>query len=180
MTTYDELIAWAGARNVTRADPSVVSGWRIPADQKALLVDVGVPLVDQLIESVAFQVEAEPALGTSVGGSLYRLTVNCHGGVVAGVQWSFGVEPGTGRVYYVLPDGEAWFANSSIGLWLRSLHHYGLRVSESEVLHGPDDCEEEALAELRMLADELKKIDPAAFDGYIGFIWAEFLERWLW
>lgn len=30
-----------------------------------------------------------------------------------------------------------------------------------------------------MLADELKKIDPQAFDGYHGFIWAEFLDRWL-
>ncbi len=31
-----------------------------------------------------------------------------------------------------------------------------------------------------MLAGELKKIDPPAFDGYNGFIWAEFLDRWLW
>ncbi|MFE1836769.1 hypothetical protein [Streptomyces sviceus] len=23
-------------------------------------------------------------------------------------------------------------------------------------------------------------IDPPAFDGYDGFIWAEFLDRWLW
>ncbi|MCG8969040.1 SUKH-4 family immunity protein [Streptomyces sp. CL12-4] len=172
MTTYDELTAWAGAGNVTRADPAVVSGWRIAEDQKALLVDVGIPVVDQLIEYVAFQAEAEPTLRTSVGGSPYCLTQKHHGGVVTSLQWSFGVEPGTGRVYYVLLDGEAWFANSSIGLWLRALHHYGLRVSESEVLHDPDDCEEEALAELRVLADELKKIDPAAFDGYVGFIWA--------
>ncbi|MFD5385668.1 SUKH-4 family immunity protein [Streptomyces sp. NPDC056669] len=41
MTTYEELTAWAGAGNVTRADPAVVSGWRIPEEQKALLVDVG-------------------------------------------------------------------------------------------------------------------------------------------
>ncbi|AKN75673.1 hypothetical protein QR97_31435 [Streptomyces sp. PBH53] len=96
------------------------------------------------------------------------------------MEWSFGVEPGTGTVHYVLPQGEAWFANSSIGLWLRTLHHYGLRVSESEILSDPDDREDEALAELSMLAGELKKIDPPAFDGYHGFIWAEFLDRWLW
>jgi hypothetical protein len=95
-------------------------------------------------------------------------------------KWSFGVEPGTGTVYYVLPQDEAWFANSSIDLWLRTLYHYGLRVSESEILGDPDDREDEALAELSMLADELKTIDPPAFEGYHGFIWAGFLDRWLW
>ena len=180
MTTYDELTAWAGAENVTRADPAVVSGWQIPEDQKALLVDVGIPVVDQLIEYASFQTEADPALQTSTGGPLYRLTQNHHGGLVPDLQWSFGVQPGTGTVYYVLPQGEAWFANSSIVLWLQTLHHYGLHVSESEILSDPDDHEDEALAELSLLADELKKIDPPAFDGYIGFIWAEFLERWLW
>ncbi|WP_350284080.1 SUKH-4 family immunity protein [Streptomyces graminofaciens] len=89
-------------------------------------------------------------------------------------------EPGTGPVFYVLPQGEAWFANSSIDLWLRTLHHYGLHVGVSETLSDPDDREDEALAELSMLADELKKIDSRAFDGYNGFIWAEFLDRRLW
>ncbi|ASR00029.1 hypothetical protein CGL27_10135 [Streptomyces sp. 11-1-2] len=180
MTTYEELTAWAGAGNVTRADPAVVSGWRIPEEQKALLVDVGVPIVDQLIEYVPFQVEAAPILQTSADEWLYRLTQNHHDDLVPGLQWSFGVQPGTGTVYYVLPEGEAWFANSSIDLWLRTLHHYGLHVSESEILSDPDDREDEALAELGVLADELKKIDPPAFDGYIGFIWAEFLDRWPW
>ncbi|MEV6205872.1 hypothetical protein [Kitasatospora sp. NPDC051914] len=78
------------------------------------------------------------------------------------------------------PRNEAWFANSSIGLWLQSLHHDGLRVSRSDVLSDPDGREDEALAELSLLADELKKIDPPAFDGCIGFMWAEFLDRWLW
>ncbi|MGW2102810.1 SUKH-4 family immunity protein [Streptomyces olivaceoviridis] len=180
MTTFDELTAWAGTGNVTRADSAVVSGWQIPEDQKALLVDVGIPIVDQLIEHVSFQVEAAPALQTSDGRSLYRLTRNHHGDLVPGMEWSFGVEPRTGTVHYVLPQGEAWFANSSIDLWLRTLHHYGLHVSESEILSDPDDREDEALVELSMLADELKKIDPPAFGGYNGFIWAELLDRWLW
>jgi hypothetical protein len=180
MTTFDELTAWAGTGNVTRADPAVVSGWQIPEEQKALLVDVGIPIVDQLIEYVSFQVEAAPALQTSAGRSLYLRTRNHHGDLVPGLRWSFGVEPGTGTVYYVLPQDEAWFANSSIDLWLRTLHHYGLRVSESEILSAPDDREDEALAELSMLADELKTIDPPAFESYHGFIWAEFLDRWLW
>lgn len=180
MTTFDELTAWAGFGNVTRAEAAAVSGWQVPVEQKALLVDVGIPVVDQLIEYVSIQEEADPALRTSVGTSLYLLTRNHHGDLVPGLQWSFGVEPGTGAVHYVLPQGEAWFANSSIGLWLRTLHHYGRHVRDSEVLGAPDDREDEALAELRMLADELKKIDPPAFGGHHGFIWAEFLDRWLW
>ena len=41
------------------------------------------------------------------------------------MTWSFGAEPETGIVYYVLPDGQAWFGNSSIDHWLRTLHHDG-------------------------------------------------------
>ncbi|MFB6857712.1 hypothetical protein ACFCWV_35290 [Streptomyces sp. NPDC056341] len=71
------------------------------------------------------------------------------------------------------PAGEAWFANFSIDLWLRTLHHYGLHVRGSEILSDPDDREVEALAELILLADEFKRIDSSAFDGYNGFIWAD-------
>ncbi|WP_251069294.1 hypothetical protein [Streptomyces sp. ISL-96] len=53
-------------------------------------------------------------------------------------------------------------------------------MSQSPILNDPDEQEDEALAELRGLAAELKAIDPPAFEGYLGFIWAEFLERWLW
>lgn len=82
---------------------------------------------------------------------------------------------------YVLPDGETWFANSSVALWLQSIHHYGLRVDTCDLLLNADFHDEDAvLAELRELAAELKEIDPAAFEGYRGFIWAEFLDRWLW
>ncbi|WP_262985449.1 hypothetical protein [Streptomyces antnestii] len=42
-------------------------------------------------------------------------------------------------------------------------------MSRSEILNDPDEHE-----------DEPKRIDPPAFDGYIGFIWTEFLDRWLW
>ncbi|MFJ4897345.1 hypothetical protein [Streptomyces sp. NPDC088727] len=47
---------------------------------------------------------------------------------------SFGVEPETGAVYFVTPDGEAWFANSGVGVWRDVLHHYGSRVTASELL----------------------------------------------
>jgi hypothetical protein len=53
-------------------------------------------------------------------------------------------------------------------------------VSESPILNDPAEHEDEAMAQLRELADELKEIDPPAFEGCIGFIWAEFLERRLW
>ncbi|MET9515931.1 SUKH-4 family immunity protein [Streptomyces sp. NPDC002994] len=180
MLTYEDLTAWAGAEHVTRADPASLAGWRIPQRQKALLVNIGVPVVDQLIEYVAFQADPDPALQTASGTVLYRLSRNHHGHLVPGLEWTFGVEPDTGRVYYVLPGGEAWFANSSIGLWLQTLHHYGRHVSQSAILNDPDEQEDEALAELSELAAELKDIDPPAFEGYQGFIWAEFLARWLW
>jgi hypothetical protein len=46
MTTFDELTAWDGKGNVKRTDSGVVSGRRIPEEQKALLVDVGIPILD--------------------------------------------------------------------------------------------------------------------------------------
>ncbi|MCX5191608.1 hypothetical protein [Streptomyces sp. NBC_00268] len=69
-----------------------------------------------------------------------------------------------------------------------TLHHYGRHVTKSELLSEPggpeeeylsEEDEERTLAELARLAEELRKIDPAAFDGYIGFIWPELLDRCL-
>jgi hypothetical protein len=164
--TFDDLAAWAGAEYVIRADPAAVANWQIPEDQKLILVAVGVPVVDQLIEHVDFQAGPRPALGTRSETSLYRLTRNHHGNIRPGLLWAFGAEPGTGKVFYVMPDGDAWFANSTIGLWLQALHHYGLRVSQSPILHDPGQDEDRALAEIRELAQELKWIDPPAFAGY--------------
>ncbi|MFD9223519.1 SUKH-4 family immunity protein [Streptomyces sp. NPDC060064] len=187
MVTFDQLVAWAGADNVTRADPEAGSGWRISEDMKALLVEVGVPAVARLIEQVVFQSESEPALNTASGSPLYRLTLDCGGDGPTEQPSSFGVDPETGAVFYVMPPGDAWFANSSIDLWLRTLHHYGQHVSESELLAEPagpeeylsEEDEERALAELARIGQELKRIDPAAFDGYTGFVWPELLDRWL-
>ncbi|MDX3573760.1 SUKH-4 family immunity protein [Streptomyces sp. ID05-47C] len=185
MATYDHLIEWAGLRHVTRAGRDVVGGWRIPGSMKALLVEVGIPVAPRLIEQVAMQSEAEPALLTS-RGPLYRLTEQVDPDDQA-ERSSFGVEPETGVVYFVMPDGEAWFANSGVGVWLDVLHRYGSRVKASELLSEPDgpeeylseEEEEQAFAELNHLAEELKEIDPAAFNGYEGFLWPGFLDRWL-
>ncbi|MEU9284285.1 SUKH-4 family immunity protein [Streptomyces sp. NPDC048275] len=187
MVTFDQLMAWAGAEKVARADPGIVSGWRIPETAKALLVEVGIPVTPRLIEHVEMQSETTPTLHTACGRSLYCLTYDYDGGTSTERPSSFGVAPETGAVYYVMPPGDAWFANSSIDLWLRTLHHYGRHVTESELLSEPDgpeehlsgEDEENAIVELACLAEELKKIDPPAFDGYVGFIWPELLDRWL-
>lgn len=180
LLTYDDLVEWAGEENVTRADAASVASWQVPENQTALLVSIGIPNTNQLIEAAAVQTGSAPQLVTQDGKQLYQLTENRHGGLVPDLLWTFGVEPVTGTVYYVLPGGDGWFANSSIDLWLQSLHHYGRHVSQSEVLNDPDGDEDKALAELSQLAAELKQIDPPAFDGYKGFIWAELLDRWLW
>ncbi|MER5893352.1 SUKH-4 family immunity protein [Streptomyces sp. NPDC001876] len=185
MATYDQLSEWAGLEHVTRAGRDAVAGWRIPGFMKAQLVEVGIPVVPRLIERVVMQSEAQPALLTS-RGPLYRLTEQADPDD-QDERSSFGVEPETGAVYFVMPDGEAWFANSGVGVWLNVLHRYGSRVTSSELLSEPDgpeeylseEEEERAFEELNRLAEELKKIDPAAFNGYEGFLWPGLLDRWL-
>lgn len=180
---YDDLVDWAGEEGVTRADRQTVAKWRIPEADKAVLVDVGVPNSDDVpFTRVCFQREAEPAVSTADGRLLYLLAEDQSPDYAGGVlTWSWAVEPGTGVVHYVMPDGKAWFANSSVVLWIQCLHHYGLRVDACDLLLNADFHEEDAvLAELEELAAELAEFDPSAFAGYEGFIWPEFLARWLW
>ncbi|MEV6398485.1 SUKH-4 family immunity protein [Streptomyces sp. NPDC051907] len=185
MATYDQLTEWAGLGHVTRAGQDVVAGWRIPDFMKAQIIEVGIPVAPRVIERVVMQSEAEPALFTS-RGPLYRLTEQADLDD-QDERSSFGVEPETGTVYFVMPDGEAWFADSGVGVWLDVLHHYGSCVTASELLSEPDGPEEYlsegeeegAFAELNRLAKKLEEIDPAAFNGYEGFLWPGFLDRWL-
>ncbi|MEU4272952.1 SUKH-4 family immunity protein [Streptomyces sp. NPDC026092] len=185
MATYDQLTEWAGLGHVRRAGRDIVAGWRIPGFMKAQLVEVGIPVTPRLIERVVMQSEADPVLLTS-RGPLYRLTDHADPDDQA-ERSSFGVEPETGAVHFVMPDREAWFANSGVGVWLNVLHCYGSRVRTSEFLSEPDgpvedpsEAEEErAFAELNRLADDLKEIDLAAFKGYQGFLWPGHLDRWL-
>ncbi|MFG2441011.1 SUKH-4 family immunity protein [Streptomyces sp. NPDC048508] len=180
--SHDDLTDWAGSEHVHRADPAVIADWRIPSEHKRLLAEVGVPEVENLIGRVCFQAEPHPTLSTRDGSLLYCLTtetISASEGTT--LMWAFAAEPGTGAVHYVLPDGEVWFANTSVALWLQSLHHYGLRVDTSDLLLNANFHDEDAvIAELRELTAELEEIDPAAFRGYHGFIWVEFLNRWLW
>lgn len=181
--SYEDLVDWAGAQGVTRASRQMVQAWRIPEADKTVLVEVGVPNSEDLpLTRVCFQREAEPTLCSNDGRLLYLVAENqISDRPNAVLTSSWVVEPGTGTVYYVQPDGDPWFANSSVVLWLQCMHHYGLRVDTCDLLLNADDHDEDAvLAELEDLAAELRDCDPPAFAGYTGFIWPEFLARWLW
>lgn len=185
MPTYDDLVSWAGAENVTRADSATVARWQVPERHSLLLAEVGVPTMPQLIEYAAIQAEQAPRLATNDGRTLYQLTGNHEGDLVPGLLWAFGVEPITGTVYYVLPNGEPWYANASIGLWLECLHHYGRSVHESDIFERGDEMEAKeegsVLAYFHLLAAEVKQIDPSAFAGNSShLIWPEILEIWYW
>ncbi|MFJ3229347.1 SUKH-4 family immunity protein [Streptomyces sp. NPDC086783] len=119
MPMYDQLTEWAGLGQVARAGQDVVAGWRIPGSMKVQLVEVGVPLAPRLIERVVMQSEAKPVLLTS-RGPLYRLTEQADTDDQA-ERSSFGVEPVTGAVYFVMLDREAWFANSGVDCGSMSL-----------------------------------------------------------
>lgn len=185
MPTYDDLVSWAGVENVTRTEPATVARWQVPERDTLLLAEVGVPTAPHLVEYADIQTEQAPQLATSDGRVLYQLTANHEGNLVPGLLWAFGVEPNTGTVYYVMPDGEPWYANASIGLWLECLHHYGRSVHESNIYERGNEMEEQeegsALAYFHRLAAEVKQIDPSAFAGNSShLIWPEILELWYW
>ncbi|MFJ3963997.1 SUKH-4 family immunity protein [Streptomyces sp. NPDC090036] len=185
MTTYDQLTEWAGLDRVTRAGRDVVAAWRIPDSMKAQIVEVGIPVTPRLIERVVLQNGGDPVLLTS-RGPLCLLTEEADPYEPAG-RSSFGVEPVTGAVYFVAPDGEARFANSGVGLWLDVLHVTAAASPPQSFSARPDgpeeflseEEEEQAFAELDRLTEELKEIDPAAFDGYEDLLWPGLLDRWL-
>ncbi|MFE6719626.1 SUKH-4 family immunity protein [Streptomyces albidoflavus] len=160
MATYDQLTSWAGPGGVTRLRREDVAGWRIPDAMKVHLVETGIPVAPRLTDQADPDTPAERS--------------------------SFGVAPETGTVHFVLPDGETRFANSGIGPRLDTLHRYGTHVTTSALLGEPDGPEEylspaeeeQALAELGRLSEELRETDPAAFAGYAGFLWPELLDRW--
>ncbi|MEU0634123.1 SUKH-4 family immunity protein [Streptomyces sp. NPDC005989] len=176
--THQDLLNWATEVHIERAGLHIVAGWDIPANHKAMLVEVGIPRCD-LVDRAAYQPGTAPALTPLNGPALYRLTVADQDSTTA-PGLSFGAQPGTGAVYCMLNAEEAWFTNSSIPLWLQSLHLYGERANHCDLLIDPDTHDEEAVrAELQRLADDIKELDPPAFAGYLGFIWPEYLDRWL-
>ncbi|MFF8566059.1 SUKH-4 family immunity protein [Streptomyces albidoflavus] len=129
------------------------------------------------------QRDAGPSLLTPVA-PLHRLTEQADPDAPT-ERSSFGVEPQTGTVHLVRPDGEARFANSGTGPWQDTLHRYGTHVTTSSLLGEPDGPEEhlspaeeeQALAELGRRSEELREADPTAFAGYARFLWPELLDR---
>jgi hypothetical protein len=176
MITHEDLAAWAGAGNVHRAALSSVADWDVPADAKDVLTYIGIPLTEQIVDEVAYQTGSVPQLTAADGQRFYQLTTSED----PRFWHAFGVKPVTGEVFYVASGSDARFTNSSVRLLIASLHHFGRHFSGSEALQNSDDHEDEALEELRVLADDLRAIDPPAFDGYEEFTWPPFLDRWLW
>jgi hypothetical protein len=152
-----------------QAAPHEVATWQLPEPDKAALVSCGVPLIDGLVDAAAF--DAEP--------TRYRLAERR---MIDGVYCAL---PGTGQVQEIqLPTGETRFVNSSIVLWLRSLHLVGTWLSTSTAIERWDEdeaAEDTALAELADLLQQIKTLDPPAYgDGdHRTHFWPGTLDRWL-
>lgn len=170
---FEAVASWAGAGRVVRATGSDVATWRVPEPQKEALVSCGVPLIDDLVDVVSFS--AEPAM--------YRLA--SQNDEVADVVWEYGATPGSGEVRQLrLPHGSVCFVNSTINHWLCSLHLVGNWLTGSTVIgHWDEDgqAEEEALAELTDLLEQIRALDPPAVgDGdHRTRFWPAVLDRWL-
>ncbi|WP_165969002.1 SUKH-4 family immunity protein [Actinomadura sp. KC06] len=170
---FEAVISWAGAGRVVRAAESDVATWRLPKPQKAALVSCGIPLIADLVDAVSFN--AEP--------TTYRLAR--VGDESSDLGWEYAAVPESGKVLQaVSSDGSTKFVNSTINHWLRSLHLVGSHLAASTALsHWDEDdqAEEEALAELADLLDQIRKLDPPAFaDGnHQTHFWPATLDRWL-
>ncbi|GAA4984940.1 SUKH-4 family immunity protein [Kitasatospora paranensis] len=179
MVTHADLTTWAGPDRVHRAARRTVAAWDIPPEAKRLLTEVGIPITEQIVTHVRYQGGPSPELLASGGRQFYKLAI-IRSEPNPDFWQAFGIQPITGEVHHILWTGEARFTNSSVELWLRSLHHVGHHLSRSRVLDDPFEDEDAAVNELQALADDLKEIDPSAFEGYEAFTWPAFLDRWLW
>ncbi|WP_344653952.1 SUKH-4 family immunity protein [Cryptosporangium japonicum] len=173
--TAEELESWAGRGRVRRATPTGIEAWALPESAKDALIFTGVPLVDDLVVEVSFR--AEP--------TRYRLARHCDEDATLGhTTWEFGAAPETGEVRLWSKAGASSFVNSSISLWLCSLHLVGRWLADSAVLDRWEEsaeAEAQALSELAELLRRIEAIDPAAIaDGdHERQFWPGVLDRWL-
>ncbi|GHE75813.1 hypothetical protein GCM10014715_33260 [Streptomyces spiralis] len=66
----------------------------------------------------------EPKLPTADGRLLYLMAedqISDRPNAVLTSAWA--MQPDTGAVHHIQPDGEPWFASSSVVLWSQCLHH---------------------------------------------------------
>ncbi|GAA2551882.1 hypothetical protein GCM10010435_22590 [Winogradskya consettensis] len=152
---------------VVRASEADVAGWLLPEADRAALISDGVPLIEGLVDRVSF----------STGPGAYRLASGPDGP-------AYGATAETGEVFELLPEGRGVLINSSITLWLRSLHLVGNHMATSTALDHWDESgeyEDQALAELAGLLDLIRAFDPPAFgDGdHETHFWPAVLDRWL-
>jgi len=169
---FEEVTSWAGAGRVVRATESDVATW-LPESQKAALISCGVPLIDDLISAVSFS--AEP--------TMYRLARFDNGAPHS--AWEYSAASASGKVLQAgLSDGSVSFVNSTINHWLCSLHLIGSWLTSSTAIdHWDEDgqVEEEAVAELADLLEQIRALDPPAVgDGdHRTHFWPAVLDRWL-
>jgi hypothetical protein len=165
---FEAFETWAGAGRVIRAADTDLAGWQLPEQHKLALVTSGVPIIDGLVEVVAF--EARP--------TMYQLA---HAGGQARV---FGAVTATGAVVEHSPEAGMRFVNSSIVHWLWSLHLVGSWVAGSAALARWDEspeAEEQTFAEIAALLERIRELDPPAVgDGsHDDHFWPAVLDRWL-
>lgn len=101
----DQLTSWKSPGRVTRLRREDVAGRPISDAMKGQLAQAGIPVTPRPTEHVTALAEDDPSLFAS-GGPLHRLTEQTAPDAPA-ERPSFGVEPETGTVHFVLPDGEA-------------------------------------------------------------------------
>ncbi|MGN0118189.1 MAG: hypothetical protein ACI39M_11995 [Streptomyces albidoflavus] len=143
--TYGQLNECAGPGHFMRVGRDVAVGWKIPGFMKAQLVEVGIPVAPRLVEQVVMQSEADPVLLTSRGPLYCRM--GGHG------------SPAQGSAC-----GSTSFVVTAVALQPQSFS-----ASRTALRSTAEEEEERAFAELNRLAEELKEVDPAAFNGYEVF-----------
>ncbi|MFI9559520.1 hypothetical protein [Nonomuraea endophytica] len=122
MLTFRDLASWAGTQRVIHVERTAIAAWQIPREPEADTHQHRHPH-----RRSAHRARRPPDRVPSHANDDFRTALQAHhDGIKAGLTWSFGTQLHTGIVCYVLPKSDAWFANFTIDLWLRTLHHYGV------------------------------------------------------
>lgn len=165
MLSTDDIIEWAGLEGVVQGRAEIVAQWEIPADDRRVLTEVGIPRQVQPFFEAAFQPEAEPILRSAELGGLYKVgwDLGRDIGIATGARGVYAIDPDE-------PEDDA-FVNSSAVRLAEFLHHAGRvrgefpRMSDAEI--------DDAVARLK---SNLEALDNAAF-AEPGHWWALVFEQ---